>query len=174
MEILIHPAGWNGGQQGDGRTLFTGLARARGRRSGCRTTLPADRKGLRDRSLDGFELDPPPARHRQPGALPMGGKRPFSLTQHRDWVLARVAEKPDITLAELNAELKDRGLKVSVFAIWHFLRRQGVSFKNVWPAPLQAASSIRPRQSASTCTARRLAAAKMEIRAFRFLLKTSA
>jgi transposase len=64
-----------------------------------------------------------------PAALPMGGKRPFSLAQHRDWVLARVAEKPDITLSELKAELKDRGVKVSVFAIWHFLRREGVSFK---------------------------------------------
>jgi transposase len=64
-----------------------------------------------------------------PAALPMGGKRPFKLAQHRDWVLARVAEKPDITLTELSAELQDCGVKVSVFAIWHFLRREGVSFK---------------------------------------------
>jgi transposase len=64
-----------------------------------------------------------------PAALPMGGKRPFSLAQHRDWVLARVAEKPDITLSELKAELSTRGIKVSIFAIWHFLRREGVSFK---------------------------------------------
>ena len=64
-----------------------------------------------------------------PAALPMGGKRPFSLAQHRGWVLARLAEKPDITLSELKTELKDRGLTVSVFAIWHFLRREGVSFK---------------------------------------------
>jgi transposase len=62
-------------------------------------------------------------------ALPMGGKRPFALAQHRDWVLARVAETPDLTLLELKAELKDRGVLVSVFAIWHFLKRQGVSFK---------------------------------------------
>jgi transposase len=64
-----------------------------------------------------------------PAALPMGGKRPFSLEQYRDWVLARLAEKPDITLSELQAELNNRGVKVSVFAIWHFLRREGVSFK---------------------------------------------
>ena len=50
-----------------------------------------------------------------PAALPMGGKRPFSLAQHRGWVLARVAEKPDLTLAELKAELKDRGVNVSSF-----------------------------------------------------------
>ncbi|MBV8092212.1 MAG: transposase, partial [Acetobacteraceae bacterium] len=65
----------------------------------------------------------------RPAALPMGGKRPFALAQHRDWVLARVAETPDLTLLELKAELKDRGVLVSVFAIWHFLKRQGVSFK---------------------------------------------
>ena len=64
-----------------------------------------------------------------PAALPMGGKRPFSLAQQRDWVLARVAAKPDITLSELKAELNDRGVTVSVFAIWHFLRRHGISFK---------------------------------------------
>ena len=49
-----------------------------------------------------------------PAALPMGGKRPFSLAQHRDCVLTRVAEKPDITLSELKVELKDRGVTVSV------------------------------------------------------------
>lgn len=64
-----------------------------------------------------------------PAALPMGGKRPFALAQHRDWVLARVAETPDLTLLELKAELKDRGVVVSMFAIWHFLKRQGISFK---------------------------------------------
>ena len=32
-----------------------------------------------------------------PAALPMGGKRPFTLARHRDRVLARVAEKPDIS-----------------------------------------------------------------------------
>jgi transposase len=64
-----------------------------------------------------------------PAALPMGGKRPFSLAQHREWVLARAAEKPDLTLAELKAELQDRGVNVSSFAIWNFLRRESVSFK---------------------------------------------
>src|ERR1700751_5108734 len=64
-----------------------------------------------------------------PAVLPMGGKRPFSLAQHREWVLARVAEKPDLTLAELKAELQDRGGNVSSLAIWNFLPRESVSFK---------------------------------------------
>src|SRR5918911_1870487 len=81
-----------------------------------------------------------------PAALPMGGKRPFALAQHRDWVLARVAERPDITLSELKAELKDRGVTVSVFAIWHFLRRQGVSFKKSLHASEQDRADVARRR----------------------------
>lgn len=83
-----------------------------------------------------------------PAALPMGGKRPFSLAQYRDWVLGRVAERPDITLAELKAELNDRGVVVSVFAIWHFLKRQGVSFKKK-PARQRARSRGRGEATAA-------------------------
>jgi transposase len=81
-------------------------------------------------------------------ALPMGGKRPFSLAQHRDWVLGRMTERPDLTLAELKAELKDRGVMVSVFAIWHFLKRQGVSFKKK-PARQRARSRGRGEATAA-------------------------
>jgi transposase len=62
-------------------------------------------------------------------AKPMGGKRPFALASECDWVLARIAEVPDITLRALAAELALRGVKVSNFAVWHFLKRQGLSFK---------------------------------------------
>jgi len=62
-------------------------------------------------------------------AKPMGGKRPFALAGDREWVLARVAQKPDITLRALAAELGERGVKVSNYAVWHFLRREGLSFK---------------------------------------------
>ena len=36
-----------------------------------------------------------------PAALAMGGSRPFALAAQRDWLLARVAAKRDITLREL-------------------------------------------------------------------------
>ena len=62
-------------------------------------------------------------------ASPMGGKRPFALADERDWLLARVAAKPDITLRALVAELAERGVKVSLYAVWHFLDREGISFK---------------------------------------------
>jgi transposase len=62
-------------------------------------------------------------------AFPMGGKKPFSLLEQADWVTARVAEKPDITGRELLAELHERKVAVSYFAVWNFLDRAGLTFK---------------------------------------------
>src|SRR5882724_8380843 len=62
-------------------------------------------------------------------AKPMGGKRPYLLEGERDWLLARLAEKPDLTLHALLAELGERGVVVSCDTLWRFLKRQGISFK---------------------------------------------
>jgi transposase len=64
-----------------------------------------------------------------PAALPMGGKRPFALATEADWVLARLREKPDITLQALLGELHARGVQVSYYGVWHFVTRAGLSFK---------------------------------------------
>ena len=64
-----------------------------------------------------------------PAALKMGGHRPYLVARERDWVLARIAEKPDLTLRALLKELADRGLVVSYYALWHFLQHEGVTFK---------------------------------------------
>jgi putative transposase len=64
-----------------------------------------------------------------PAALPMGGKRPFSLANQADWIRARLAEKPDLTGRELLAELHQRGIAVSYYGVWHFLDHLGLSFK---------------------------------------------
>ena len=42
-------------------------------------------------------------------AKPMGGKRPYLLAGQRDFLLGRLAEKPDLTLHALLAELRERG-----------------------------------------------------------------
>ena len=71
-------------------------------------------------------------RHRavgSPAALKMGGHRPYVVAQEKDWLLARLAEKPDLTLRALLAELAERGLVVSYYALWHFLQHEGVTFK---------------------------------------------
>jgi len=62
-------------------------------------------------------------------ARPMGGHRPYALSSERDWLLQRIAEQPDITLRALLAELVERGIKVSYYAVWHFFEHEGISFK---------------------------------------------
>jgi len=79
-------------------------------------------------------------------AKPMGGKRPFALASERDWVLARIAQVPDLTLRALAAELAGRGIKVSNYAVWHFLKRAGLSFKK--NTSRQRTGAARRRQTA--------------------------
>lgn len=64
-----------------------------------------------------------------PAAKPMGGHRPHKLSDERDWLLARLAEKPDLTLHALLGELSDRGVVVVCDTLWRFLRREEITFK---------------------------------------------
>ncbi len=70
-----------------------------------------------------------------PAALPMGGKKPFTLTDQEAWIRARVEEKPDLTGRELLAELNQRGIDVSYYGVWHFLDHVDLSFKKKACAP---------------------------------------
>jgi len=79
-------------------------------------------------------------------AKPMGGRRPLRLAGEREWLLARLAEKPDLTLRAVMAELAERGTPASYGAVWRFLAREGVSFKKK-PAR-QRAGSRRHRPAA--------------------------
>jgi transposase len=62
-------------------------------------------------------------------AKAMGGKRPFLLEQERDWLIKRLAEKPDLTLHALRDELRLRGTVVSCDTLWRFLKREEITFK---------------------------------------------
>jgi transposase len=62
-------------------------------------------------------------------AKPMGGKRRCPLEAQREFLLVRIAEKPDIRLRELAAELAKRGVTVSHVSVWNLFRREGQSFK---------------------------------------------
>ncbi len=64
-----------------------------------------------------------------PASKPMGGKRPYLLAGEREWLLARLRKKPDLTLHELLDELAERGMVVACDTLWRFLKREGVSFK---------------------------------------------
>jgi transposase len=63
----------------------------------------------------------------------MGGYRPYALAGERNWLLGRLAQTPDVTLRALLAELADRGIKVSYYAVWHFFEHEGISFKKKPP-----------------------------------------
>ncbi len=76
-------------------------------------------------------------------AKPMGWlDRPLILLPERDWLLARLAAKPDLTLRGVRAELAARGIRVSCKAIWNFFRAEKMSFKKK-PARRRAGSTRR-------------------------------
>jgi transposase len=62
-----------------------------------------------------------------PGKL--GGHCKFILLPEREWLLARIAAEPDLTLRGLLAELHEREIQASYGALWRFLNREGLSFK---------------------------------------------
>ena len=81
-----------------------------------------------------------------PAAQAMGGKRPFSLASERQWMLARLESKPDLTLRALLSELRERGIVVSYYAVWNIVHRAGKSFKKK-PARRRAGSPGRSPQT---------------------------
>ena len=88
-------------------------------------------------------------RHRATGsaaALPMGGVRRLVLAGERTWLLARIAETPDLTLRAIRTELADRGVVVSYDAVWRFYRREGMTFKKK-PVRRRAGSARRGPQA---------------------------
>ena len=46
-----------------------------------------------------------------------------------DWLLARLAEKPDLTMRALMAELAARDVRVAHDTVWRFVRRAGQTVK---------------------------------------------
>jgi transposase len=59
----------------------------------------------------------------------MGGTQPRSLAKERDWLLARLAAVPDLTLRALVAELGERGVVTSYGSVWRIVHDAGISFK---------------------------------------------
>lgn len=60
----------------------------------------------------------------------VGGGKPVLLEAERDWLMARIEQKKDLTLHELLAQLRDeRGVVVCCDTLWRFLKRCGKTFK---------------------------------------------
>lgn len=79
-------------------------------------------------------------RKRQTGsaaAKPMGSRLARSLADQREWLLSRIAEKPDVTLRALVAELNARTIATSYGSVWRLLNDEGITFKKK-PARIRA------------------------------------
>ncbi len=61
---------------------------------------------------------------------PRGGDRKSSrIEAHGDFLLGRIKDVPDITLEKLREQLRgERGLEVSIGALWRFFDRHQVTF----------------------------------------------
>lgn len=72
------------------------------------------------------------AQHQSSGDLTpkkQGGDRRSKLTAHRDHILRRVKQMPDITLAELVAELAALGVTIHPSNLSRFLSAQRLTYK---------------------------------------------
>ena len=84
-----------------------------------------------------FEVSPSSAvkwmqKLRQTGsaaARAMGGDRRSKLLEHRDWLVDRSDAQPDLTLQEIRAELKERGVTVGYGTVQRFFAREDYTFK---------------------------------------------
>jgi len=139
---MIQDAGWNGGQHPMGRGYSLDL---RERVVAAVAAVQSCRAVAATYKVSVASVVKWSQRFRATGsaaAYKVGGRRPFALAGERAWLLARLAEQPDITLRGLGAELARRGIKVSHFAVWHFFEHEGISFKKK-PARQRAGSSRR-------------------------------
>src|ERR1700674_5307038 len=80
-------------------------------------------------------------------AKPLGRHQPRSLAGERDWLMARLARAPDVSLRGLVVELRERGVMTSYGSVWRIVRDQGLSFKK--NAIRQRTGSPRRRQKAA-------------------------
>lgn len=78
----------------------------------------------------------------------LGGYRRPALEGEREWVLARIAEKPDLTLRALAAELSGRGVKAGPYAVWSFFQREGLTFKKNTPRGRAGPAGRGPQEGA--------------------------
>ena len=74
------------------------------------------------------------------------GRQRSPLHRHRTWLLALVASVPDVTLAEVQSRLAERGLRAGLSALWRFFDREGISFKKN-AAALRAGQARRRAQA---------------------------
>lgn len=79
--------------------------------------------------------------------LPFGHRRGLVLLPQREWLMARLAAAPDLTVRALRAELEtQRGVRVGYGAVWRWLTAEGLTFKKK-PSRRRAAQAGRSPQA---------------------------
>src|SRR6478735_9657739 len=69
-------------------------------------------------------------RHGRPAAKPQGGdRRAARIDAHATFILDAVKAKDDITLAELQVLLAERGTSVGIGTLWRFFNRHRITRK---------------------------------------------
>jgi transposase len=63
-------------------------------------------------------------------AKPQGGdRRSGRIEAQASFLLKAIELTPDVTLAELQAKLREHGVAVGIGTLWRFFDRRGISFK---------------------------------------------
>ncbi len=62
-------------------------------------------------------------------AKPMGGYKRSPLDARADLLLGLIDEHPDMTVEEIRAWLRARGIRAGHGSVWRFFARHGISFK---------------------------------------------
>jgi transposase len=86
-------------------------------------------------------------------AKPRGGST-SPLEKHAKWLLSLIAEQPDLTLDEVFAAMRKRGIAGSRTALWRFFDRHGITFKKKSARGGAGASRRRARSPALDSRAR--------------------
>lgn len=63
------------------------------------------------------------------GSRPIGGYRRSRIAEKEPELRAWIADRPDLTLAELQQRLEQQGVVIKVGALWHQLSRWNLTFK---------------------------------------------
>jgi transposase len=73
---------------------------------------------------------------------PQGGDRHSQrIEAHAEVILSAVAAESDITLAELQARLKERGVAVAIGTLWRFFKRRKITRKKRRRTPPSSAAA---------------------------------
>ena len=122
-------AGWGVEASTNAETLFTGFTGPGGGVGSGRSLVPRHREDIRRECCHGCAVVAAFPRDGEREGSGDGGRRPRRLAGRRDWLVARIAEKPDLRLRALLAELAADGVKVSHGALWAFFAREGITFR---------------------------------------------